>query len=59
MTKKKMHFLAFKENLKKADLWLTQELYLERYLGLNDWGFYQAFLGDHPNPVTQSKSIDT
>ena len=54
-----LHFLAFKESLKKADLWLTQELYLERYLGLNDWGFYQAFLGDHPNPTTQNKSIDT
>ena len=54
-----LHFLAFQESLQKADLILTQTLYLERYLGLNDWGFYQAFFGDHPNPQTKDKAIDT
>jgi beta-phosphoglucomutase len=54
-----LHFLAFQENLKNANLVLTQELYLDRYLGLNDWGFYQAFLKDHPNAATKEKSIDT
>lgn len=53
-----LHFLAFQESLQRAYLVLTQELYLERYLGLNDWGFYKAFLKDHPNPETSSKSVD-
>jgi beta-phosphoglucomutase len=53
-----LHFLAFQESLKNANLILTQELYLDRYLGLNDWGFYKAFLDDHPNPENAKKNLD-
>ena len=53
-----LHFEAFQESLANADLTLTQDLYLTHYLGLNDWGFFEAFLKDHNATHAKGRSID-
>jgi len=53
-----LHFEAFAESLFQEKWELTQEMYLERYLGLNDWGFYEAFFADHNSGNPGTRTID-
>ena len=53
-----LHFQAFQESLAIHNLELTQAMYLERYLGLNDWGFFEAFLNDHNSEHKITLSTD-
>jgi beta-phosphoglucomutase-like phosphatase (HAD superfamily) len=47
-----VHLAAFRDTLAPLGITLTDEAYVERYLGFDDRGAFEALLADNGRPVT-------